>query len=204
METTRSERLIIPIHRPDARERLFFMLSGVLLSVPFTVFVETLATDYLSALVSGNFAGLLLVAIIAPFIEEFAKAYPLFYRHGETQRSIFVLGFLVGLGFGISEFFVYVFALGAPVLVRLPAIVFHAASTSITTYGIASRRPFRFYIIAVLLHFSNNVFAIFDVLWYVGGVATILVTYFISWRLYRRLSERFIDQQLMGAVPPPT
>jgi RsiW-degrading membrane proteinase PrsW (M82 family) len=204
METKPSERLIIPIHRPDARERTFFMLSGVLLSVPFTVFAEALATDYLSALVSSNLAGLLLVAIIAPFIEEFGKAYPLFYRHGETQRSIFVLGFLVGLGFGVSEFVVYVFALGAPVLVRLPGIFFHAASTSITAYGIATRRSPQFYMIAVLLHFSNNAFAMFDVLWYVGGVATILITYFLSWRLYHRLSERFIDQQPMGAAPPPT
>ena len=34
-------------------------------------------------------AAILSTAIFAPFIEEFSKIFPLYYRHGETQRSIF-------------------------------------------------------------------------------------------------------------------
>ena len=50
--------------------------------------------------------------MIAPFIEELAKVFPLFYRHGETERSIVMLGILIGLGFGITEFVLYVAVLG--------------------------------------------------------------------------------------------
>ncbi len=138
------------------------------------------------------YATLISTAILGPLTEEFAKAYPLFYRHGETEKSIFTLGFLVGLGFGISEFFVYVLMLGAPILVRLPGIFFHAASTSITTYGIATNRPVRFYLIAVVLHFSNNFSALFGPFWYIGGAAAVVATCFLSWRLYRKTSERIV------------
>jgi RsiW-degrading membrane proteinase PrsW (M82 family) len=99
--------------------------------------------------------------IFPPFIEEFAKAYPLFYRHGETRRSIFTLGFLTGLGFGITEFLFYVFGQGAPVFVRLPSIFFHAASASIIAYGIATKRPMRYYVIAVFLHLCQQYIRLF-------------------------------------------
>jgi RsiW-degrading membrane proteinase PrsW (M82 family) len=105
-------------------------------------------------------AQVLAIAVLAPFIEEFAKAYPLFYRHGESQRSLFTMGLLVGLGFGIVEFFEYVLLLGVPFWVRLPGIFFHAALTSIVAYGIASRRSALFYLIAVFFHSSVNFLAI--------------------------------------------
>ena len=165
-------------HRPGTREKLFFLLSGVVVSVPMTIFVESF---------SGY--GLLSAVIIAPIVEEFAKAYPLFYRHGETERSIFTLGFLVGLGFGISEFFMYVVFFGAPIPIRLPALLFHATNASIVAYGIAKRRTLPFYLIAVFLHLSNNFFAGLGLLWFVGGVAATAGSYLLSWRLWRRTSE---------------
>ena len=79
--------------------------------------------------------------IFAPFVEEFAKVFPLIYRHGETERSLLDLGILVGLGFGVTEFALYVFTLGAPVLSRVPGVIFHASSTGITAYGIAKKKP---------------------------------------------------------------
>ena len=99
------------------------------------------------------------VVIVSPFVEEFAKAFPLLYRHGETERSIFTLGLLVGLGFGLVEFFIYVFVLNVPVVYRLGGVLFHTASTSITAYGIAKGRAASFYLVSVVLHFSNNFFA---------------------------------------------
>ena len=36
--------------------------------------------------------------VLAPFIEELAKVFPLFYRHGETQRSLVTLGLLDWVG----------------------------------------------------------------------------------------------------------
>ena len=130
-------------------------------------------------------------ALFTPFIEEFSKVYPLFYRHGETEKSIFILGFLTGLGFGITEFLLYVFVQGAPVLVRLPAIFFHASSTSIVGYGIATKRPMSFFLIAVALHLLNNFFASTDFFGLTGVLAITIITYFLSWNLYHKTSDKF-------------
>ena len=192
MATFQDNKVMIPLHRPDLRENLFFFISGIIISVPLTFFIGRF-TDSLCAVLPMFYAMLCSTAIFTPFIEEFAKAYPLFYRHGETEKSIFTLGFLVGLGFGIPEFFIYVLTLGAPILIRLPGIFFHAASTSITAYGIATKRPARFYLTAVVLHFSNNFSALFGPFWFIGGVAAVAITCFLSWRLYRKTSERIVN-----------
>lgn len=139
------------------------------------------------------YASICSTVIFAPLIEEFAKAYPLFYRHCETERALFTIGIFVGLGFGISEFFVYILLLGAPVLLRLPAVLFHAASTSIVAYGIAKRNPVAFYLLAVFLHFLNNFSAFFGILWFIGGGLSLVLTYYISWRLYNRTTEEIME-----------
>jgi RsiW-degrading membrane proteinase PrsW (M82 family) len=192
MTIPQDSKLVVSVHRPSVREKFFFFISGVIISVPLTLLVERFSGSLCVAL-PVFYATLCSTAIFAPLIEEFAKAYPLFYRHGETERSIFTLGFLVGLGFGISEFLVYVFALGVPIPLRVPGIFFHAASVSITAYGIATKRPIQFYLIAVALHFSNNFSAMFGPFWIIGGVAATVITYIISWRLYRKTSERMIE-----------
>ncbi|NIR86144.1 PrsW family intramembrane metalloprotease [Candidatus Bathyarchaeota archaeon] len=192
MSTLQENKAIIPIHRPKLREKLFFFSSGIITSVPLTLFVGTF-TDSLCVVMPIFYARLCSTAIFTPFVEEFAKAYPLFYRHGETEKSVFTLGFLVGLGFGIAEFFSYVVVLGAPFYIRLPVIFFHAAGTSITAYGIATKRPAQFYMIAVILHFSNNFSALFGSLWVLIGPATLAITYSLSWYLYDKTSERIVD-----------
>ena len=115
----------------------------------------------LSLLPSGArfYAAFIPTVVVAPFLEEFSKAFPLFYRHGEIVESIVTLGFLVGLGFGMFEFCTYVFLLGVPILSRLSGILFHSAITSITAYGIATKRTGVFYLSAVTLHASNNILA---------------------------------------------
>jgi len=120
--------VVIKLHKPDASEMVFFFLCGVIISVPLTLFIYQYAD---SLLVGFNPFTIALVsrAFFAPFIEEFAKAYPLFYRHGETQRSIFNLAVLVGLGFGLVELLTYVSVLGTPIIYRLPGLFFHPAST---------------------------------------------------------------------------
>ncbi len=180
------------VHRLSLEEKLFFLLSGVITSVPLTIFVGTF-TDSLCIVLPLTYATICSVAIFTPFIEEFAKAYPLFYRHGETERSLFSLGFLVGLGFGITEFLLYVLVLRGSLLFRLPGIFFHATSTSITAYGIATKRFWVFYLIAVALHFANNIAALFDPLWIVVGPVAIVITYLYAWYLYRKTSEIFVE-----------
>ncbi|WP_414468760.1 PrsW family glutamic-type intramembrane protease [Methanobacterium sp. ACI-7] len=187
----KNHEVVIKVHRPDLKEKLFFLISGIIVSIPLTLFFGTFA-ERLCIVLPVFYATVCSVVIFTPFIEEFAKAFPLFYRHGETERSIFILGFLVGLGFGISEFLVYVFALDAPILVRLPGIFFHAASAGIIAYGIAKKQPVIYYLIAVGLHFLNNFSALFDV-GVIGFIVANLACYFLAWDLYRKTSEKIID-----------
>jgi RsiW-degrading membrane proteinase PrsW (M82 family) len=188
---------VVPVHKPSSREKLFFLLSGMVSSIPLTLFVNQFVDSLLGSL-SLFYAVLLSVVIFAPFVEEFAKAFPLLYRHGETERSIFTLGLLVGLGFGLVEFFIYVFLLGVSPVFRFGGVVFHAASTSITAYGIAKGRAASFYLVSVVLHASNNFFAfVFSLIdidvpfgpWSLGTYAVMTATLYLSVSLYRKTSE---------------
>jgi len=184
--------IIIQLHKPETKELFFFFLSGAIVSVPLTLYAG-IFSNHLCVLVPIFYSVVCSTNILVPFIEEFAKAFPLFYRHGETERSIFTLGFLVGLGFGIIEFFVYIIGSGASVNSRFPAIFFHAASTSITAYGIVIKRPMQFYLIAALAHLIINFFAFSRSLWFPGGPAVLVVTYFLSWHLYGKTREKMIS-----------
>jgi len=199
----RENKVSIPLHRPGLRESFFFFLSGIISSVPFTLLTEQFADGLVVTLQLQLFYAILISAVlVAPFLEEFAKAFPLFYRHGETERSVFGLGFLVGLGFGIFEFVTYVFLLGAPVLLRLPGVLFHAASTSIMAYGVATKRTVTFYLIAVGLHFSNNFAALLHFTmdnsallgpWSAVSLFASVATYVLSWHLYLKTSDRIVQ-----------
>ena len=185
--------VVIHLHKPDATEMMFFFACGAIISIPLTLFIYQY-TDLLLIGLDPFTVVLISHAFFAPFIEEFSKAYPLFYRHGETQRSIFDLAVLVGLGFGIVELLTYVSVLGIPIIYRLPALLFHPASTSIIAYGIATKRPLPFYMFAVLLHFSNNYFALmltspFSLL---GSIFVVAIAIFTSWQLRTRTKEKIV------------
>ncbi len=176
---------VIPLHKPSYRELAFFFASGILVSIPFAFFYENL--------VPAAFPAVLFIVVLAPFIEEIAKVFPLFYRHGETERSIVTLGLLIGLGFGIAEFVEYVFLLGVPPIERIPGIVFHASSATITSYGIAKKNPVPYYLIAVFLHVGNNFFAVIpDILSLFGALLILIAVYLLAWRFWHRASPKKI------------
>ena len=182
MENEPPRQCIIPIHRPTQKELMFFFASGILVSIPFTLFFSQFYTFFPAALT---------VVVFAPFIEELAKVFPLFYRHGETERSYVTLGILIGLGFGISEFVLYVFFMGAPVVARVPGVIFHASSAAITAYGIAKKKPLPYYLLAVFFHFANNFFALSNDLFF-GLFVELLVlisVYLLAWRFYQKASK---------------
>jgi RsiW-degrading membrane proteinase PrsW (M82 family) len=192
MET--EQKATIPVHKPDIKEKIFFLISGLLVSVPFTLFFSEFS-DSLCIAMPLFFAQVCSSVIFAPFIEEFAKVFPLFYRHGETERSLLDLGILVGLGFGVTEFALYVFALGASFISRVPGVIFHASSTCITAYGIVKKKPIAFYLIAVAFHLANNLLALFSkefALLYILGLIVLVAAYLLAWRLYRRTSETIV------------
>jgi len=191
MET---EQATIAVHKPDIKEKIFFLGSGLLVSVPFTVFFSEFSNSLCVAM-PLLFAQVCSLVIFAPFIEEVAKVFPLFYRHGETERSILDLGILVGLGFGLTEFALYVFTLGASFIARVPGVIFHASSAGITAYGIAKKKPLPFYLISVALHLANNLLALLSnslSFLFIPGVIVLVATYLLAWRLYLRTSETIV------------
>ena len=181
------------LHPLSLSEKLFFFSSGIIVSVPLTLFAGSL-TDLLCIPLPLFYAQVCSTALFTPSIEEFAKAYPLFYRHGETQRSLLLLGLLVGLGFGLSEFIVFVTLLQVPFYIRLPGIFFHVASTSITTYGIIRGKPIPYYLLAVFLHFLNNISALLN-LYLIGGGLALMITYFLAWHFYQKTDEVWVDNK---------
>ena len=192
MET--EQKATIAVHKPDIKEKIFFLSSGLLMSVPFTLFFSDFSNSLCVAM-PLLFAQVCSLVIFAPFIEEVAKVFPLFYRHGETERSLLDLGILVGVGFGVTEFVLYVFTLGAPFISRIPGIIFHASSAGITAYGIAKKKPVTFYLISVALHLANNLLALFSSevsFLYIPGLIVLVATYLLAWRLYRRTSETIV------------
>ena len=165
--------------------KFFFFFSGIIVSVPVTLFISGLA-DTFCLLLPAFFATLCATSFIAPLVEEFAKAYPFFYRYEIPSKHLMILGFLTGLGFGIAEFFVYILIYHVPILFRILPIFFHASSTSIVAYGISRRLTLRFYFLAVALHFLNNFFASLGYLWFIGGVGASVMAYYLSYRFFRK------------------
>ena len=182
MEDKPQKQCVIPIHKPSPRELIFFFLCGIIVSVPNALIFEQFSSFLPYALT---------VIVVAPFVEEFAKVLPLFYRHGETEKSIVTLGILIGLGFGITEFALYVFVYDVPWFVRIPGIIFHASSAGVTAYGIAKKKPLPYYLTSVFLHAANNFFAVvapgnFGVL---AELLILVTVYLLAWRLYHQASD---------------
>ena len=81
--------------------------------------------------------------------------------------------------------------MGAPVVARIPGIIFHASSAAITAYGIAKKKPLPYYLLAVFLHFANNFFALENDLFF-GLFVELLVlisVYLLAWRFYQKASK---------------
>jgi len=169
-------------HGLDLKKRSFFFLSGMIVSIPFVFYTKTMF-NRLCYTMPTWYARLISTAIFTPFMEELAKAYPLMYRQGESERSIFLQGAIVGLGFGVAEALIYVFMLGAPITFRMWGVLFHTFTAPITAYGIAKKRPLPPYLLAVTLHFLNNLSAIYNLLFLTTGYPILITTITITWYL---------------------
>ena len=182
-------------HRPGIKEKLFFLLSGALISTPFPALANSLIDYFILIDLPSFYGSLISVVIAAPILEEFAKAYPLFYRHGETERSIFTLGFLTGLGFGIAEFFLYTLVFDVPATLRLPLVLFHATNTAIVAFGIGKHRALVYYLLTVILHALYN-FSITSGSLNLIAIFSIAFSFILSWFLYKKTREVQIDHGL--------
>jgi RsiW-degrading membrane proteinase PrsW (M82 family) len=174
-------------------KKAFFFLSGVLISVALTSHVRSFVDPLLLkiSLFRGQRWTLIKpfrATLITPFLEEFAKAYPIMYRSDDKERSLFTLGSLVGLGFGIAESIVYVSTGRASIYERLLPTLFHAASTAIVAYGITKDRPIRSYLASVTLHSLHNLSFVLNIPWIISTYPILLATFSISVYLHRKTS----------------
>ncbi|HOI72319.1 MAG TPA: PrsW family glutamic-type intramembrane protease [Methanobacterium sp.] len=192
MDQEKNHKIVITPHRLGMREKIFFLLSGIVVSIPITLFLSAVGQSFYDFL-PLIYSEIITIVLLAPFIEEFAKAYPLFYRYSLSERSLSILALLVGLGFGITEFFIYVFLYDVSFVIRLPGLFFHAATTSLTAFGIARSKPIRFYLLAVFMHSLANLMAIFDQ--FIPVLVVTFFTYFLSWIFYMKTTERYLDAE---------
>ncbi len=189
MVSTKPQECVIPIHRPRTREMIFFFFCGVIMSISITFFISAVLEAPLSGLPALS-AQVIFVAVFPGFIEEFSKIFPLYYRHGETQRSILNLAIMVGLGFAIVELLEYVIFLGTPIYVRVPGLFFHPSTTAISAYGIATKRPIPFYLLAAALHFSANFSAIVSPFPFSLEFIFIALAIYLAYSFYNRTKEK--------------
>lgn len=84
------------------------------------------------------------------------------------------------------------FAFDVPIGSRLPGLFFHPASTSITAYGIATKRPFLFYMIAVALHFSNNYLILASPFSSASSIFVVALTVIASFVLHGKTKEKIV------------
>ena len=162
----------IPLHSPSWKEMTFYFLSGAIIGIPVNVYLHNSAVGMIAGL-SPYYSLLISELVLAPFIEEFSKVFGLIYRHGETEQSLFKLAVLSGLGFGIAEFLILTFTREMSFVTSFPSIFFHLTATGITAYGIAKKQAMRYYLLAVFLHFINNLFLFFSISELIGGTMPI-------------------------------
>lgn len=174
-------------------KKAFFFLSGVLISIALTIHVRRFVDPLLYKIPLFKGQGWKLrvpfrKTLITPFLEEFAKAYPIMYRSDDKERSLFTLGSLVGLGFGIAESIMYISMGKASINERLLPTLFHAASTAIVAYGIAKDRPIRSYLASVTLHSLYNLSLVLEISWIISTYPILLATFSIAVLLHRKTS----------------
>ena len=162
---------------------IFAVIIGAFLSLIFLILFS--AATPVEAILSRRFADpttILLALVIAPFTEEFAKAFGVLRRSFVIREPEdgFVYGATSGLGFSATENLLYgaaAFAVGG-LVASLVAIAIrsisssflHASATSLTGYGIARNRlwgsrysALPWYLAAVAMHASFNAIASFGI-----------------------------------------
>ena len=172
----------------------FFFFSGAIIGIPVNVYIHNSAVGIIAGL-SPYYFLLISELVLAPFIEEFSKVFALIYRHGETEQTFFKLAVLSGFGFGIAEFLILTFTIGSSALINFPGIFFHLTATGITAYGIAINQAFRYYLLAVFLHFLHNLFLFFSPSILFGlstSTAIVVITYFVARKLQNLTKNQFV------------
>jgi RsiW-degrading membrane proteinase PrsW (M82 family) len=160
-------------------------IGGAVVAVIIATILELIAAEFLYSTVVREYQlfvreptilTFLAIIVVAPFIEEFAKVLVVrnFSRYIWRPRNGLIFGAACGLGFAATENFLYestvLFEEGLIAFLVLAFVrsisssLMHAASTSVSGYGVARAKSYGvhwwpYYLIAVLMHASFNLFA---------------------------------------------
>ena len=86
------QKAVVLFHKPDIKQKIFLFTSGLLVSVPVTVFFSEFS-DSLCVAMPLLFVQVCSLVIFAPFIEEFAKVFPLLYRQEKLKDQFWTWEF---------------------------------------------------------------------------------------------------------------
>jgi len=165
----------------------YVFVFGAVLAILIAVVLELLASMFLGTEIireytflarNPNILTFLLVVVIAPLTEEFAKQLGVmrFSRFLWRPRNGLVFGAAAGLGFAATENLLYEGAAfvagGVPAFVAVAilrsfsSVLMHASASSVAGYGIARSKTYGeqwwpYFLLAVTMHASFNLFASF-------------------------------------------
>ncbi|MEK9150404.1 MAG: hypothetical protein AAB267_10225 [Candidatus Desantisbacteria bacterium] len=158
---------------------------------------------------------LFVISIIGPLCEEVIKILPLIIMLKIASMDglkIYLLGMLLGIGFGIGEAFYlgYSFTIAMPEYIsglknlllvssgfggeRLLAITIHWFLTATVAFGIVMKKPIRYFSLAVLLHFLINIPAClyqdYGMPAQICGVLTVIIFLVLFFSVFLKIEER--------------
>lgn len=160
------------IHTSNFKERLPIVLFCLLWGIAIASAISYILESYLSQIISVSF---LFFVIFVPIIEESTKISGLFFikKWLNESNTGFLLGISAGIGFAITETFIYGLKYSNQAFLVIIAFLFlriigagimHASSTGILGYGYANytknKKPFTylipFFTSAIMIHALFN------------------------------------------------
>ncbi len=159
-------------------------ITAIVISLALEVFLYHIYGEYVTRMYeflqnNETMNALVLTCIIAPFVEEGAKALGVYLakRHIFELEDGFIYGAAAGLGFAATENLFYesgtlmtygLLAYALIVIIRsLSSALLHGSATAVSGYGIARKHIYGrsfipFFLLAVLMHASFNLLASFS------------------------------------------
>lgn len=156
-----------------------------------------------------------IITIIGPLLEEGTKLLPLLILiklFSMDKLMIYLLGLLIGMGFGIGEawYLGYSFSQGMPEYTsglknlwmlfvgfegeRFLATLIHSFLTGIVAFGILIKEPIRYFFLAVLFHFLINIPpCLYQLGWLppeLSGILIIIIFCFLFFSVFLKIEER--------------
>lgn len=200
-------------------------IYGATIAIFFGIVGSKLLSVPLVFLFSDQTINLLKIVLVAPFVEEIAKASLLFKTiHNKNVDNLtdgLIYGGAIGLGFGMTENFFYFILYGDSFASFLPlfvirsafSAVMHALSTasvggfmSLAKYSSDIKLIFTSIfalLIAMFIHFSWNLSVLFENTFFIGIIFMIIVfvIFLLTYYFSIKYENKIIRKELKNEIP---